>query len=49
MSNYEEELKKNEKRNEKFLKEFSEWLDSKNLSPKTKEQHLSNVKFYLND
>ena len=49
MDNYEEELKKNEKRNEKFLKEFSEWLDSKNLSPKTKKNHLGNVEFYLND
>ncbi len=49
MDNYEEELKKNEKRNEKFLKEFSDWLDSKNLSPKTKKNHLGNVEFYLND
>ena len=48
MDNYEEELKKNEKRNEKFLKEFDEWLDSKNLSPKTKKKHLGNVEFYLN-
>ena len=48
MSNYEVELEKNKKRNEKFLKEFSEWLDSKNLSPKTKKNHLGNVEFYLN-
>ncbi len=49
MENYEKDLKENEKRNEKFLKVFEDWLKEKNLSPKTIKNHLSNADFYIND
>ena len=35
MNNYEKELKENTKRNEKFIKEFEEWLTNKGLVNKT--------------
>lgn len=41
--------KKNSKRNEKFLKEFEEWLNGKNLTDKTINKHISNVDLYIND
>lgn len=47
--NYEDEVKKNSKRNEKFLKGFEEWLNGKNLSDKTIKKHVSNVDLYIND
>lgn len=49
MSDYDKEVKKNEKRNEKFLEEFENYLREKNLSSKTISNHLSNVDFYLNN
>ena len=48
MNNYEIELEKNKKRNEKFIDEFAEWLRGKNLKPKTINRHLTNIEVYLN-
>lgn len=47
--NYDEEVKKNSKRNEKFLKGFEEWLNAKNLTGKTVRKHVSNVDLYINN
>lgn len=49
MSDYEKELEKNNKRNEKFINEFELWLKDKKISPKTIRKHLSNIDLYLND
>ena len=46
---YEKNLKKNEKRNEKFLEIFEVWLNNKNLSQKTIQKHLSNANLYINE
>lgn len=45
---YDKKLKKTEKRNEKFIKEFESWLKDKDLTPKTICKHISNVDLYLN-
>lgn len=42
MQSYEMDLEKNIKRNEKFIKEFKNWLKDKNLTPKTIEKHFCN-------
>lgn len=47
--NYDEEVKKNKKRNEKFLEGFEEWLNDKKLTKKTIRKHVSNVDLYIND
>lgn len=44
-----ENLKENKKRNEKFIKEFDEWLTNKGLSDKTIRNHVSNAHFYINN
>ena len=49
MEDYEVKLEENKKRNEKYLKEFEEWLRKKNLVNKTINKHLDNVEFYLNE
>lgn len=49
MDNYEENLKKQLKKNEGYLKSFEKSLKAKNLAPKTIKNHLSNVEFYIND
>ncbi len=46
---YELNLKKNNKRNEKFLKIFEKWLNNQQLSKKTICKHLSNIDLYIND
>ena len=46
---YEEEVKKIEKKNEKYLKEFEKSMIEKKLSNRTIRKHLSNVDFYIND
>ena len=45
---YEKNVQKNIKRNERFLKEFKNEMNKQNLSPKTINKHLNNIKFYLN-
>ena len=45
----EEEVKKNYKRNEKFLSEFDKYLVNNKLSDKTIRNHMSNVSLYIND
>jgi len=46
---YEKECKKIRRENEKLLLDFGRWLLDKNLSQRTKNKHLSNVDFYIND
>ena len=46
---YEVEIKKNLERNEKFLKEFENWLNEHNLSKRTIRKHLNNADLYIND
>ena len=46
---HEENLKKNNKRNEKFLEMFENWLNEKNLTEKTIRNHIANINLYIND
>lgn len=46
---YELNLEKNNKRNEKFLKIFEDWLNDQKLVKKTIRKHLNNVDLYIND
>ena len=46
---YELNLKKNNKRNEKFLKIFENWLKEQKLVNKTIKKHLNNIDLYIND
>lgn len=46
---YEEAVELVKKRNEKYLDIFLEELKSKGITPKTIENHMSNVEFYIND
>lgn len=46
---YEKECKIIRRENEKLLLDFGRWLLDKNLSQRTKNKHLSNVDFYIND
>ena len=46
---YELNLKKNNKRNDKFLKIFEKWLNEQKLTKKTINKHLCNVDLYIND
>ncbi len=45
---YEADCKKMQKANKKLLKEFSDFLQSSNLSEKTIKNHISNIDFYIN-
>lgn len=47
--NFEEKMKENCKRNEKFLTEFETYLKEKNLSDKTICNHICNANIYIND
>lgn len=49
MVDYEIKVEENRKRNEKYIKEFEEWLNEKGLVKKTIRRHLSNVDLYIND
>ena len=49
MNDYENKVDKNRKRNEKYIKEFEEWLSEKGLVKKTIRKHLGNVDLYIND
>ena len=46
---YELNLKENNKRNEKFLKIFENWLNDQKLVNKTIKKHLNNIDLYIND
>lgn len=46
---YEKELNKMKKKNQKYLDEFKKWMMEKGLADKTIKQHLSNACFYIND
>lgn len=46
---YKEEVVKNQKDNQIYLKEFTSWLEEKGLSSKTIRNHVSNVDFYINE
>lgn len=45
---YEEKKEQNIKRNEKYIKEFEEWLNGKSLAKKTVRKHINNVDLYIN-
>lgn len=49
MEEYEQKVEQNQKRNKKYIKEFTEWLNEKGLSKKTIRKHLDNVKLYINE
>lgn len=49
MEDYDKKVEENKKRNEKFINEFGEWLNSKNLVKKTIKKHIGNIDFYIND
>jgi len=49
MFDYEEKVEENRKRNEKYIKEFENWLKEKCLVDKTIRKHLNNVDLYIND
>ena len=46
---YEKNLKKNNERNDKFLKIFENWLKKQKLVTKTIKKHLNNADLYIND
>lgn len=46
---YDKQMEKVRETNEKYLKIFTTWLESKNLSKKTIKNHYYNVEFYIND
>lgn len=47
-SEYDELCNQNEKRNEKYLILFKEWLEKQNLSENTVYKHVSNIEFFAN-
>ena len=49
MEEYIKKIEENKKRNEKYIKEFEEWLNSKGLVKKTIRKHLQNIDFYINN
>ena len=49
MADYDKKVEENRKRNEKYIKEFDEWLNKKGLVKKTVRKHLNNVDLYIND
>lgn len=49
MEDYELKIEQNKIRNKKYINEFKDWLDNKNLVKKTIDKHLSNVDLYIND
>lgn len=48
MMDYDEKVEENEKRNEKYINEFENWLTEKGLATKTIKKHLNNVDLYIN-
>lgn len=49
MEEYEQKVEQNQKKNKKYIKEFTEWLNEKGISKKTIRKHLDNVKLYINE
>lgn len=49
MKDYELKVEQNRKRNEKFIKEFEDWLIEKVLVKKTIRKHVNNIDLYIND
>lgn len=49
MKEYEAKLKANMKRNQKYLKEFEQWLNENGLSKKTIRKHVNNASLYINN
>lgn len=49
MEEYEQKVEQNQKRDKKYIKKFTEWLNEKGLSKKTIRKHLDNVKLYINE
>ena len=52
MEDYEKievECDKERVKNEKLLKEFSNWLKKSNLTKKTIDKHTTNIDFYINE
>lgn len=49
MFDYDKKVEENRKRNEKYIKEFENWLKEKGLVDKTIRKHLNNVDLYIND
>lgn len=47
--NYEENLEKERKKNNKYLKKFDSWLNEKGLAKKTIENHVMNADLYINE
>ena len=45
---YYKKLEQNEKKNEKYLQGFEEWLNNQKLSKKTINNHISNADLYIN-
>lgn len=45
---WEENVEKAEKKNEKILSDFEKWLKNKDLRPKTIKNHRGNIDFYIN-
>ncbi len=46
---WDKEVEKNQKRNEKFINEFEDWLKEKKLVAKTIRKHVNNASLYIND
>jgi len=46
---WEKKVEKNQKRNEKFINEFENWLKEKGLVKKTIRKHINNVGLYIDD
>lgn len=46
---WEKKVEENQKRNEKFINEFENWLKEKNLAKKTIKKHINNASLYIND
>lgn len=49
MSSYEKQVRIINKKNELYLREFSDYLEKNGLSDKTINKHISNVDYYIND
>ena len=49
MIDYDKKVEENQKRNEKYIKEFEKWLNEKGLVKKTIRKHLNNVDLYINN
>lgn len=46
---WEKQVKKTEKHNNKVLTDFEQWLSAKSLKPKTISTHVENMRFFANE